>query len=155
IIGNDGSPQADALVRSVASRTWPEKTEAQIISAIPLLAPQTTELDASTFAQEHAYAVIREADQRTRVRLGHIAAEAADGLRRAGLSATKLLVDADPREAILAAAERFKADTIFVGARGHGRMERLMLGSISSHIVTHASCAVEVVRSGYGIGFVD
>jgi len=48
---------------------------------------------------------------------------------------------------ILAEAALSNADAIFVGARGLGRVERLLLGSVSSHIVTHAGCAVEVVRS--------
>ena len=80
----------------------------------------TAALEASTFAQEPAYSVIREADERLRSRLGNIAAESANALRRAGLIATTHVVDGDPREVILTAAEVTGADTIFVGARGHG-----------------------------------
>jgi nucleotide-binding universal stress UspA family protein len=147
VIGIDGSEEASMAVRSVAARCWPEKTEAQIVSAVQTLAPGTTSLEASTFAQEPAYSVIREADERLRFRLGNIAEESANALRRAGLIATTRLVDGDPREAILTAAEVATADTIFVGARGLGRMERLLLGSVSSYVVTHAHCSVEVVRA--------
>lgn len=106
----------------------------------------TAALEASTFAQEPAYSVIRAADERLRVRLGNIIEESANALRRAGLIATTRLVDGDPREAILAAAEVARADTIFLGARGLGRMDRLLLGSVSSYVVTHAHCSVEIVR---------
>ncbi|HMF03100.1 MAG TPA: universal stress protein [Terriglobia bacterium] len=58
--------------------------------------------------------------KRLRFRLGNIAAESANALRRAGLIATTHVVDGDPREVILTAAEVTGADTIFVGARGHG-----------------------------------
>src|SRR5262249_436543 len=108
--------------------------------------PATTALEASTFAQEPAYSVIREADERLRFHLGSIAAEAANALGGAGLIAKTYVVDGDPREAIMTAAEVTRADMIFVGARGLGRLEGLLLGSVSSYIVTHAHCSVEVVR---------
>jgi len=81
-----------------------------------------------------------------RFRLRNIAAESVNALRRAGLTATSVVVDGDPREVILEVAERSCADAIFVGARGMGRVERLILGSVSHHIVAHAHCTVEVVR---------
>ena len=146
VIGIDGSEEASMAIRAVAARCWPAKTEALIVSAVQTLAPVTTSLEASTFAQEPAYSVIRAADERLRVRLGNIIEESANALRRAGLIATTRLVDGDPREAILAAAEVARADTIFLGARGLGRMDRLLLGSVSSYVVTHAHCSVEIVR---------
>ena len=146
VIGVDGSTEAAAALRSVTARAWPKKTEAQIVSAVQTIAPAMTALEANTFAQEPAYSVIREADERLRFRLRNIAGEAANALGRAGLIATTHVVDGDPREAILTAAEVGKADMIFVGARGLGRMQRLLLGSVSSYIVTHAHCGVEVVR---------
>jgi len=146
IIGNDGSNEAEAMIRSVAKRSWPADTEAKIISVVQTLVPATTLLEASTYAQEPAYSVIREADEQMRSRLGQIAAESANTLRRAGLSASCATIDGDPRAIIVAEAERLKGDAIFVGARGLGRMQRLLLGSVSSYIVTHAHCTVEVVR---------
>jgi nucleotide-binding universal stress UspA family protein len=56
-------------------------------------------------------------------------------------------MDGDPREVIVVAADLSKADAIFVGARGLGRVERFLLGSVSTHILTHAHCTVEVVRT--------
>jgi nucleotide-binding universal stress UspA family protein len=146
VIGIDGSEEATLAIRSVTARCWPETTEVRIVSAVQALVPVTTALDESTFAQEPAYSVIREADERLRFRLRNIAAESANALRRAGLIATTHIVNGDPREAILTAAEVALADTIFLGARGLGRMERLLLGSVSGYVVTHAHCSVEVVR---------
>ena len=146
IIGNDGSTEAEAVIQAVRKRSWPEKTEAQIISVVQTLVPTVTTLEASTYAQEPAFTVIRELDERERIRLQNVADDSTNILRRAGLMATSTVVDGDPREVILAEAELSNADAIFVGARGLGRMERLMLGSVSTHIVTHARCTVEVVR---------
>ena len=146
IIGNDGSPEAEAVIRAVAGRFWPEKTEVQVISVVQTLVPAVATLEASTLAQEPASTVIREADERERSRLSHVAEASADVLRGAGLIATSSVLDGDPNDIILAEAELSNADAIFVGARGLGRMERLLLGSVSSHILTHAHCTVEVVR---------
>jgi nucleotide-binding universal stress UspA family protein len=146
IIGNDGSCEADAVIRSVAARSWPDQTEAKIVSVVQTLVPvPVTTFEASTFVQEPAYSVIREADERLRFRLANVAAESVNALRRAGLTATSTVVEGDPREVILAEAALTEADAVFVGARGLGRMERLLLGSVSTH-VAHAHCTVEVVR---------
>ncbi len=40
------------------------------------------------------------------------------------------------------------ADLLVVGARGHGSFTDLILGSVSSHCVHHATCTVVVVRPG-------
>ena len=39
------------------------------------------------------------------------------------------------------------ADLLVVGSRGHGGFTGMMLGSVSTHCVTHASCPVTVVRT--------
>jgi nucleotide-binding universal stress UspA family protein len=147
IIGNDGSFEADAVIRSVAARSWPDQTEAKVLSVVQTLVPvPVTTIEASTFTQESAYSVVRESDERLKFRLANAAAESVNALRRTGLTATSTVVEGDPREVIIAEAAVTEADAIFVGARGLGRMERLLLGSVSSHVVTHAHCTVEVVR---------
>ena len=39
------------------------------------------------------------------------------------------------------------ADLLVVGSRGHGGFTGMMLGSVSTHCVTHAHCPVTVVRT--------
>ena len=47
---------------------------------------------------------------------------------------------------ILEQAESKKADLIVIGTRGLGGFKKLLLGSVSSEVVTHAGCNVMVVR---------
>lgn len=39
------------------------------------------------------------------------------------------------------------ADLLVVGSRGHGGFTGMLLGSVSTHCVTHAACPVTVVRT--------
>jgi nucleotide-binding universal stress UspA family protein len=55
----------------------------------------------------------------------------------------RTVVQDHPAEALVAAAEG--ADLLVVGSRGHGGFAGMLLGSVSSHVVAHASCAVVVV----------
>ena len=57
-----------------------------------------------------------------------------------------VVVDKAAVEGILAEAERFRADLIAVGWRGHGAARRLLMGSVSRGVVRGAKCAVLVVR---------
>jgi nucleotide-binding universal stress UspA family protein len=52
----------------------------------------------------------------------------------------------DPKTLLLNEAEGWNADCIFVGARGVGRVERLLTGSVSSAVAGRAHCSVEIVR---------
>jgi nucleotide-binding universal stress UspA family protein len=56
------------------------------------------------------------------------------------------IVDKAPVDGILGEAERFQADVIVVGWRGHGAVRRLLMGSVSRGVVRGAKCAVLVVR---------
>lgn len=49
-------------------------------------------------------------------------------------------------EAIVNQAINFHADLIVIGTRGLGGFKRLVMGSVSSGVVTHADCSVLVVR---------
>jgi len=66
--------------------------------------------------------------------------------RQAGVSVRFLVWEGEAGEAILDAASAEGVDMIVVGTRGRGGMERLLMGSVSEHVVRHASVPVLVVR---------
>lgn len=49
-------------------------------------------------------------------------------------------------ETIVNHASKEQADLIIVGTRGLGGFKKLLIGSVSSGVVTHASCPVLIVR---------
>jgi nucleotide-binding universal stress UspA family protein len=55
-------------------------------------------------------------------------------------------IEGAPGQAIVEEAERWGANLIVMGSRGLGTWNRLLLGSVSSNVVHHAKCSVEIVR---------
>ncbi|MEO7965905.1 MAG: universal stress protein [Gemmatimonadaceae bacterium] len=76
--------------------------------------------------------------------------EAAATLRTHGssvdITVTTEVLSGSPTPVILAEAESFAADWIFVGAHGHGKLERFLLGSVSQAVAGRATCSVAIVR---------
>ena len=142
IVGVDGSPGAEAALREVASRVWPPGSEARVVvvedplvpSPVGGLIPPVTRWIEESNREENAWA--RE-----------VAEAAAERLRAAELQATACVVEGDPKAALVEEAERWGADSIFVGSTGFGnRLERFLLGSVSASVAARAHCSVEVVR---------
>jgi nucleotide-binding universal stress UspA family protein len=134
VIGVDGSPEADAAVNAVAARDWPVGTEAHLITALGS-------------SMVPAWRLIQEYDQNERV-WSHQRLEAlATVLRRKGLNVTQMVRQGDPKRVLLGEAEKLEADSIFVGARGLGRLQGFLLGSVSSAVAARAKCSVEIIRT--------
>jgi nucleotide-binding universal stress UspA family protein len=136
IIGVDGSEGAEAAVEAVAARKWPAGSEARIIYAT-WTTPQIT--------SDHGIGPINKWILEEKVRVKKLIYEAANKLRAAGLRTDVVVKEAEPKRLLTAEAESWGADCIFVGARGMGRVERFMLGSVSSAVAARAHCSVEVV----------
>jgi nucleotide-binding universal stress UspA family protein len=142
ILATDGSPCAELAAEEAARRPWPPGTEIRIVSAAE---PPAIAADPWS-ARGEFYAETLKA-----VRLNaHAAVEAAAAKVRANttedLKVTTEAPAGSPLEVILEEAEGWGADLIVVGSRGHGRWGRMLLGSVSQAVATHAPCSVEIVK---------
>jgi nucleotide-binding universal stress UspA family protein len=149
LVATDGSLSGQEAVRIASTRSWPSGTQARLVAVVNSLVPELTgvpALEASTFTTEPAFQVILEADKRERERLTRIVDESAKALEAGGLHVDPVVLEGSPRTEILTDAKAWRAETIFIGARGLGALDRLVLGSVSTAVVTHAECTVEVVR---------
>lgn len=63
-----------------------------------------------------------------------------------GIGIQMLVRLGDPRSEILKVADEINADMIAVGSTGKGLGQRILLGSVSTYIVTHAKISTMVVR---------
>jgi len=139
LIGTDGSNNARTMVQAVVARTWPAGTEARVIgvldSGISLAAAGTLE-----------GAIPVAIEEESRSRMSKTVHEAQQDFEKGGLRATHQVLAGNPCEVLLAEAEKWAADCVFVGARGLNGVERLLLGSVSTQVASHAHCSVEIVR---------
>jgi nucleotide-binding universal stress UspA family protein len=134
LVATDGSADASAAVAWVAALPLAASVELRTLSVVtlprgPLDVPQVHEYHQSL--RDEA----RQAAERAR-----------DVLRQRWPHAEAHVVEGDPREAIVRAAADWPADLLVVGARGLGAVARLVLGSVSGHVVHHAPCPVLIVR---------
>lgn len=72
-------------------------------------------------------------------------ASAGDAARQAGVEHHVVRGEGRPGEAIIAEAKRTDADLIVMGSHGQGALTDLLLGSVSQHVVQHASVPVCIV----------
>ncbi|RQH02284.1 universal stress protein [Natrarchaeobius oligotrophus] len=72
-------------------------------------------------------------------------AEVADQLEGWGIETRTDVRQGDPADEILAAEEEYRPTTILVGSRGHSRLRRLLLGSVSEDLVAQANGNVMLV----------
>jgi nucleotide-binding universal stress UspA family protein len=68
---------------------------------------------------------------------------AATGLRGAGFQVTADLLPGDPAETISAEVQKRGIDLLVMGAYGHSRIRRLILGSTTTHLIR--TCRVPVL----------
>lgn len=143
LLAVDGSGYSETAIEEVIKRPWPPQSEVKIVTAIetPMMVGMGLEPwppnyfdDLQQSAREAAEAVIASARRRLK--------EASEKT----LKISHEIINGPPSQVIVEEAENWGADLIVMGSRGLGAWNRLLLGSVSSAVVHHAKCSVEIVR---------
>lgn len=142
IIGVDGSEGAEAAVRAVAARDWPAGSEAMLVAVYDPVVPTAVGQFIPTVVEW-----VDEDNESEQARAQRILDSSEQLLCAAKLKVATEVRVGDPRHILVKEAERWKADCIFVGARGLSRLDRFLLGSVSTAVSSRAHCSVEVVRT--------
>jgi universal stress protein A len=140
LIAVDDSRCSKAAMSWVKEMRWNAGTEFIVLSAARLTVP------AYAFADIPMTLPSNEINQE-QVRLHEeIAARFERQIRERGYPTRALVREGDPREVILEVAREFGVDLVVVGSHGRSGITKLMLGSVASHVVTHAPCPVTVIK---------
>lgn len=141
LIAVDGSPNAEAVVQNVVNRVWEKETKFCLVAADdPFNRP---EIGYVNWNHKDDKPVDNE---KSREWTEEVINKPARILKSAGLDVTHKIIWGDAANMILQEAEDWNADSIFLGARGLGRVERFLLGSVSSRVAEQAECSAEVIR---------
>jgi len=139
LIGLDASIHSERVLDFVARMRWPAGSRVIVLSVLQPVA--------STLTGAYEPTVIpAESLDGMKQQLEEVVARAEGSLREVGFSTEGRVVAGEPRQALIQAAQSERADLIVVGSHGRSGIAKMMLGSVSSHIVTHAPCSVMVVK---------
>jgi nucleotide-binding universal stress UspA family protein len=140
LIGVDQSPHSERAVRFVSRMRWPAGSRMIVASVMtPPLSPPVAGVDAGVSLMVE---VSEEQVAETQARVAVVET----ALRAAGMATETRTPIGDPREALLRLVEDERIDLIVLGSHGRTGLAKLLLGSVSSHVVTHAHCSVLVVK---------
>ena len=141
VIGLDGSAASQAAVRSVASRSWPMGSEVRIIAV---------EDQPGALGRNAQHLSNRPGNNHEELRtwIEEFIEAAAKQLREVELVVSSKIDIGDPKHILVADAEEWGADCIFLGSSGSGNhIQNLVLGSVATAVVARAQCSVEISRS--------
>ena len=136
LLATDGSTDAQAAAAALAEFPLPTDTTVRVMT-VAGVTPGSLDIPTVRDFQASLRQEARAVADRTCARLaGRVRTVEAH------------VVEGDPREALVRAAEDWPADLVVVGARGLSVMAGLLLGSVSLAVARHAPCPVLVVKSG-------
>ena len=143
LLAIDGSAYSDAAVEELIKRPWPPHSEVKVITAtempVPVgMGPWGVLPDYSVELEKSVRKVAQTVMDDALLKLSTIEDKT--------LKISSEIVQGPPGQIIVEEAERWGADLILIGSRGLGAWNRLLLGSVSTAVLHHAKCSVEIVR---------
>jgi nucleotide-binding universal stress UspA family protein len=144
MLGIDGSIGSDLALREVAARRWPAGSAIRVVTALDSLLPVSFALAS---LDPDAAVWWNRSNLRAETSVNRMNEAASEMLRDTGLAVSRLVTEGSPKEILIKEAQRWKADCIFVGAKGLRGIKQLLLGGVSAAVTARAPCSVEVVRS--------
>ena len=145
VVGLDGSEHSRHALNFMASLPLTADTELVLVGVA-----EKTHLprSAPSLVADQLRAVIAEVDEEEKTRKQQILVDAEHTINRRGRVQLRSVVGNPPDE-IVAVAKTTGAQLIVLGSRGLGRLQRLVLGSVSEGVLLQSECTVIITkRSG-------
>lgn len=144
LLAVDGSEYSDGAVQEFAKRPWPPQSEVKIVTAAEIPIPVGMEPWAMS---ADFYEVVEKSIRQAAQAAIDSAVLKLNLIKDRTMTISSEIIQGSPKQVIVDEAERWGADLIVMGSRGLGAWNRLLLGSVSSAVVHHAKCSVEIVRT--------
>jgi nucleotide-binding universal stress UspA family protein len=136
LVATDGSREAELAVTTAADLAKSTDSELHVVHVgeVPLV----------YHPERHAYQAEYEEHEKESQQLLESQVERIEGASAREAQAHLRMGKAD--EEIVELAQSIDAGLIVMGSRGHGRLRRALVGSVSESVVRHAHCPVTIVR---------
>jgi nucleotide-binding universal stress UspA family protein len=144
LVGVDGSKSALKAVALAAALSETHRSQLVLVHVVQLsaIADQVLKISATEHLKENPKGIMEKLSQNL-----------LDQARKHALQAgaleeqiTTVTTDGDQARQLIQAAQRRKVDLIVLGSRGRGRLEGLLLGSVSQKVAALAPCACLIAR---------
>src|SRR5262249_27669968 len=112
LVAVDFSPSSETVIAEIEARPWPTGTEAIVLHVIDVMGLGSGVMDLGS--------ILEEEREQARQLVDSIAAR----LSVTGIKAAGDLIDASPRDGIVAYAKESAADFIIIGSHGHSDLVR-------------------------------
>ena len=137
LLATDGSAEAQLAARTaadLAQRTDSDLHVTTVGAGVPISA---------TTSPTHFEDVLREHRRQAQ----EVLEKQVKGIEESGATINQThLKEGRAEEEIVELAEELGAGLIVMGSRGHSRLRRALMGSVSDAVVWHAHCPVTIVR---------
>ncbi|MCC6348283.1 MAG: universal stress protein [Candidatus Eisenbacteria bacterium] len=140
LIALDDSAHSARAVRFVLRMRWPAGSRVIVANVLaPVILPAEVGVDSPA-------PLLSDMTEVQGQKARELVARAEAELREAGIATESRILTGDPRDALVRLIRDERADLIVMGSHGRTGLSKLLLGSVSSHVVTHAHCSVLVVK---------
>jgi len=142
LVAYDGSPAANGAIDDLVRLPIGAVSEVRIVTVLSLL--KSFRLDILQHLSNE-WACEKETAEKS-------ALAAAARLEAVGYDRVQVRIEEsdDVPHHLIELAESWPADLLMTGANGHSRIDRFLLGSVSSRLTRHAPCAVWLTRDSHG-----
>lgn len=141
LIAVDEHTFGDALADFVVKHEWPPESKFKVVHVIePINLNHTADIGYLTFLES----VAEESMKIGRALTRHVGLKIRDAFKT--LNVTEEVVEGHPVDTILNVAQNWEADYIVLGSHGRHGLKRLVLGSVSTAVMSNAPCSVMIVR---------
>lgn len=143
LIAVEEEPFTSAIVEFVGKHAWQPGTMFRVVAAVQpqYVGDEVTAMYGLELTSQLLDDRIKDGEKT----VSEAKARLATKLPAAMPIETSVVVDA-AHHAILQIAEQWKADMIVMGSHGRGGWGRLLLGSVSLSVLSHAKCSVVIVK---------
>jgi nucleotide-binding universal stress UspA family protein len=144
LLAVDGSKFGEEAAREVDRRPWPTGSEVRVVYVVEPPQQPVPEMWAGSYEDYFAELELWRRGQARQAL--EAATRILDAREDKTLRVTTEALTGQPKRRIPEEAESWGADLVVVGSHGYGFWDRLLLGSVSQAVASHAPCSVEIVR---------